>query len=160
MKEMKSVDEINKKIESLENQLDSINNEKSKINEEIRKLKLDLINLPWEGKYIKYVDEFDSTPIYMKVEWIKPNPNHGDNIHTYSYIFKGFGFFGEFFGHDDNTDFDWSYWFEFNISGNYDNFRNKIAKIKVIDQKEFNEAFENMINSVKEYHYKHYSNKE
>lgn len=156
---MKSADEIKKRIESLKNQLDSVNNEKSKINEEIRKLKLDLINLPWEGKYIKYIDEFDSTPIYMKVEWIRPDYTRMDDYY-FSYIFKGFGFFGEFFGNDDNTDFNWSYWFEFNISGDYNNFQNKIAKVKVIDKKEFTEAFENMLSSVKEYHYKHYSNKE
>ena len=73
---------------------------------------------------------------------------------TYSYKFKGFGFFGEFTGYDDATDFDWSYWFEFNIHGDYNKFQEKVSKIEIITKEEFDEAFEEMLKSLREYHYK------
>ena len=90
----------------------------------------------------------------MKVDWIRDAPEKTDRKRPYSYTFKGFGFFGEFTGHDDATDFDWSYWFEFNISGNYNEFKEKISKIEEITKEEFNEAFELMLETMKEYHYK------
>lgn len=151
---MKHTEEIRKEIESLEKRQSSLNDEQHDISEKIRQLRLKLINLPWEGKYIKYIDTFDSTPMYMKVDWIRQSNENIDRKKPYSYTFKGYGFWGEFTGYDDATNFDWSYWFEFNISGNYSEIKDKIAKIEVIDKKEFYEAFEKMIESVKEYHNK------
>lgn len=151
---MKHTEEIRKEIESLEKRQSSLNDEQHDISEKIRQLRLKLINLPWEGKYIKYIDTFDSTPMYMKVDWIRQSNENIDRKKPYSYTFKGYGFWGEFTGYDDATNFDWSYWFEFNISGNYSEIKDKIAKIEVIDKKEFDEAFEKMIESVKEYHNK------
>lgn len=151
---MKHTEEIRKEIESLEKRQSSLNDEQHDISEKIRQLRLKLINLPWEGKYIKYIDTFDSTPMYMKVDWIRQSNENIDRKKPYSYTFKGYGFWGEFTGYDDATNFDWSYWFEFNISGNYSEIKDKIAKIEVIDKKEFDEAFEKMIELVKEYHNK------
>lgn len=145
---------IIKEIKELEDKFDSLSDEQHKVSSKIRELQLKLINLPYEGKYIKYIDVFDSTPIYMKVDWIRDAPEKRDRKKPYSYTFKGFGFFGEFTGHDDATDFDWSYWFEFNISGNYNEFKEKISKIKEITKEEFDKAFELMLESMKEYHYK------
>ena len=151
---MKHIEEIRKEIESLEKRQSSLNDEQHDISEKIRQLRLKLINLPFEGKYIKYIDTFDSTPMYMKVDWIRQAPEKTDRKRPYSYTFKGYGFWGEFTGYDDATNFDWSYWFEFNISGDYSEIKDKITKIEVIDKKEFDEAFEKMIESVKEYHNK------
>lgn len=145
---------IIKEIKELEDKFDSLSDEQHKVSSKIRELQLKLINLPYEGKYIKYIDVFDSTPIYMKVDWIRDAPEKRDRKKPYSYTFKGFGFFGEFTGHDDATDFDWSYWFEFNISGNYNEFKEKISKIEEITKEEFDKAFELMLETMKEYHYK------
>lgn len=151
---MKNTEEIRKEIESLVKRQSSLDDEQHDISEKIRQLRLKLINLPFEGKYIKYTDTFDSTPMYMKVDWIRQAPEKTDRKRPYSYTFKGYGFWGEFTGYDDATNFDWSYWFEFNISGDYSEIKDKIAKIEVIDKKEFDEAFEKMIESIKEYHNK------
>lgn len=151
---MKDREKILKEIEELEARQDSLNDEQHKISEQIKKLELKLINLPFEGKYIKYIDVFDSTPIYMKVDWIRQAPEKADRKRPYSYTFKGLGFFGEFTGHDDATQFNWSYWFEFNITGNYYDFKQKISKIEEIDKAEFDEAFDLMLKIMKEYHYK------
>jgi len=154
MNDMKDREKIIKEIEELEDKFDSLSDEQHKVSSKIRELQLKLINLPYEGKYIKYIDVFDSTPIYMKVDWIRDTPEKTDRKRPYSYTFKGFGFFGEFTGYDDATDFDWSYWFEFNISGNYNEFKEKISKIEEITKEEFDEAFELMLEAMKEYHYK------
>ena len=154
MNDMKDREKIIKEIEGLEDKFDSLSDEQHKISSKIRELQLKLINLPYEGKYIRYIDTFDNTPIYMKVDWIRDAPEKTDRKRPYSYTFKGFGFFGEFTGHDDATDFDWSYWFEFNISGNYNEFKEKISKIEEITKEEFDEAFEMMLEAMKEYHYK------
>lgn len=151
---MENREQILKEIEVLKNKQDSLNDERYKISEQIRELQLKLINLPYEGKYIKYIDTFDSNPIYMKVDWIREAPEKTDRKSPYSYTFKGFGFFGEFTGYDDATDFDWSYWFEFNITGNYNEFTEKVKTIELITKEEFDEAFEQMLEVMKEYHYK------
>lgn len=151
---MKTTDEIRKEIATLEKESEKLNKEQHEISEKIRTLKLKLINLPWEGKYIKYVDTFDSTPIYMKVDYIRESPEKAGRHRPYSYTFKGFGFFGEFTGYDDATQFDWSYWFEFDITGDLKDIKQKIEKIEEISKDEFNEAFEMMLGAMKEYHYK------
>lgn len=151
---MENREQILKEIEELKNKQNSLNDESHKISEQIRELKLKFINLPYEGKYIKYIDTFDSTPIYMKVDWIRESPEKTDRKNPYSYTFKGFGFFGEFTGYNDETDFDWSYWFEFDITGNDIEFTNKVKKIEIITKEEFDEAFEQMLEAMKEYHYK------
>ena len=151
---MKNPEEIREEIAILEKELRSLYDKQNKVSEQIRKLKLEAINIPFEGKYIKYVDTFDSTPIYMKVDWIRQDNSKASKIQPYSYTFKGVGFFGEFTGYDDATDFEWSYWFEFNITGDYDGIQKKISKIEEITKEEFDEAFEIMLESLKEYHYK------
>ena len=155
---MKTTDEIRNEIATLEKEREKLNEEQSEISEKIRTLELKLINLPWEGKYIKYVDTFDSTPIYMKVDWIRESPEKTRRNRQYSYTFKGFGFFGEFTGYDDATQFEWSYWFEFDITGDLNDLKKKIEKIEEITKEEFNEAFELMIDTMKEYHYNKLNN--
>ena len=103
---------------------------------------------------LKYIDTFDSTPIYMKVDYIRESSEKTGKHRPYSYTFKGFGFFGEFTGYDDATEFDWSYWFEFDITGDLKDIKEKIEKIEEISKDEFNEAFEMMLGAIKEYHYK------
>lgn len=154
MKTEEELQQIQDKLKSLQKEYDAHSKEQHIISEKMRKLQLDAINLPWEGKYIKYIDVFDSNPIYMKVDHIRQSPEKIDRKNPYSYTFKGFGFFGEFTGYDDATDFDWSYWFEFNITGNYTEFTKKVKKIEIITKEEFDEAFEKMLEVMKEYHYK------
>ena len=150
---MKNTEEIKKEIATLEKELSSLYDKQNKVSEQIRKLKLEAINIPFEGKYIKYVDTFDSTPIYMKVDWIRQDNSKASKMQPYSYTFKGFGFFGEFTGYDDATQFEWSYWFEFNITGDYDGIQEKISRIEEITKEDFNLAFEYSINEIKELHY-------
>lgn len=154
MKTEEELQQIQDELKSLQKEYDAHSKEQHIISEKMRKLQLEAINLPWEGKYIKYIDVFDSTPIYMKVDHIRQSPEKTDRKNPYSYTFKGFGFFGEFTGYDDATDFDWSYWFEFNITGNYTEFTKKVKKIEIITKEEFDEAFEKMLEVMKEYHYK------
>jgi len=155
---MKTTDEIRKEIANLEEEREKLNKEQSEISEKIRTLELKLINLPWEGKYIKYVDTFDSTPIYMKVDWIRESPEKTRRSRQYSYTFKGFGFFGELTGYDDATQFEWSYWFEFDITGELKDIKQKIGKIEEITKEEFNAAFEYLLETVREYHYNKLNN--
>ncbi len=146
-------EELRQKIEELDKKRDALRDEENSLSEEIRKLELEQLNMPWEGKYIKYVDTFDSSPTYMKVKWIRESKEQTDRKHPYAYTFAGLGFYGEFTGADDDTEFYWSYWFEFTIKGNYAEVKKKIDKIVEIDKEEFDEAFDEMLNSLKEYHH-------
>lgn len=124
---------------------------------EIKKLiiekKKECINLDFEGKFIKYDDGWGRI-IYMKVDWVTVDKLcHADK--DFSYMFRGLGFDGEFTGYGDATDFSWSYWYEFYIYGDEETFLNSINRIKEITEEEFNMAFDEQINNLKEYHYKH-----
>jgi len=154
MKTEEELQQIQDELKSLQKEYDAHSKEQHIISEKMRKLQLEALDLPWEGKYIKYIDGFDSTPIYMKVDYIRQSTEKTDRRNQYSYTFKGFGFFGEFTGYDDATQFEWSYWFEFDITGNLNDIKKKISKIEEITKEEFNEAFELMFETMKEYHYK------
>lgn len=149
----------NSEIQALEDKAYELREESSKLFDLAKDMKKKLINLDFKGKYIRYGDEFDSNPIYMKVDWITEDKIRYARF-DYSYMFRGLGFFGEFTGYGDATEFDWSYWFEFYIYGDGKNFFKKVDKIEEITKEEFDEAFEEMLKSVREYHYKHIGEKD
>ena len=64
---MKNTEEIRKEIESLVKRQSSLDDEQHDISEKIRQLRLKLINLPFEGKYIKYTDKNDKQEILKDI---------------------------------------------------------------------------------------------
>lgn len=148
---------IEKEIKELEKELDSLTEKRNQLKSKIKTLKTQQISdtLKLEGTYIKYTDEFDNTH-YLKVDWIREdNTVYTDSI---SLCLKGYGFSGEFLGYDDATSFDWSYFYELYVHGRTDeDFKEKAKKVQVITKEEFDTAFEEMLNKLKEYHNKQIS---
>lgn len=146
MKEVTSKD-----IEKLEKERDSLYKKANDLSNKIKELKIKTIGLEgFEGKYIKYEEE-EGYPEYMLVDWVTKDCTWHKNF-DYSYLFRGLGFYGEFTGYGDATMFSWSYWHEFYIYGHEGDFQEKIKKIQIITKEEFENAFEEMLNKVKEYH--------
>lgn len=143
----------NEEIKRLEKERDKYYKKTREISDKIIYLKLKEMNLSqFENKYIKYEEE-EGFPVYMKVDWVTLDSGYFSNM-DYCYLFRGLGFYSEFTGYGDMTLSEWSYWYEFRIYGNEDEFMEKIGKIKIIDKEEFDSAFEEMINQMKEFHYK------
>lgn len=97
--------------------------------------------LPYEGKLIKVQDDIIT---YIRVREVF---KHGNRI-----IIRGYGFSSEFTEYADAT---WSHWtfmkyFEFD----FDNIEREIKKITIINETEFNSAFDEMINSMRYEHMK------
>ena len=149
----------NKEIEKLEKERDELYNKAHEISDKIKDLKIKEVNLNgFEGKYIKYEDE-EGFPEYMHVNWVTKETLRHSNF-DYSYMLRGLGFYGEFTGYGDATQFFWSYWDEIYIYGDGDDFKEKVKKIKIITKEEFDEAFEKVLEQVKHYHYKHKDKKD
>jgi hypothetical protein len=97
--------------------------------------------LPYESKLIKVQDDIIT---YIKVREVF---KHGNRI-----VIRGYGFSSEVTEYADAT---WSHWtfmkyFEFD----FDNIEREIKKITIINETEFNSAFDNMINSMRYEHMK------
>ena len=97
--------------------------------------------LPYEGKLIKVQDDIIT---YIRVREVF---KHGSRI-----VIRGYGFSSEFTDYADAT---WSHWtfmkyFEFN----FDDIEREIKKITIINETEFNSAFDEMINSMRYEHMK------
>ncbi len=97
--------------------------------------------LPYEGKLIKVQDDIIT---YIRVREVF---KHGNRI-----VIRGYGFSSEFTEYADAT---WSHWtfmkyFEFD----FDNIEREIKKITIINETEFNSAFDQMINSMRYEHMK------
>ena len=153
-------------IKMLEEQESELRTKLYSVRQQLKEVRMKETKLDFEGKFIKYTDIFDSTPIYMRVDWIREEPSYLDR-YDYAYTFRGFGFFAEFTGYEDATRFDWDYMFEFEIKGvNEKEFDEKVKKIQVIDEKEFLSTFNLYIDAMKEYnemklsYYKDKENKE
>ena len=99
--------------------------------------------LPYMNKIIK-VQGFYGYPLYINVREIF---RHGDKI-----IIRGYGFSSEFTEYADAT---WSYWtFMKSFEFDFDNIEREIKKITIINETEFNSAFDEMINSMRYEHIK------
>lgn len=147
----------NNEIKNLEKQRDELFNKAYEISKKIKDLKIKELNLDgFEGKYIKYEDEI---PKYMLVDWVAKDSVWYKNF-DYSYSFNGLGFCGEFTGYYDATQFNWSYCNEFFIYGDDDSIKEDVKKIKIITKEEFDEAFEKLIEQMKNYHYTYKNNKD
>ena len=149
---------VTDEIIELQKQADETWDKYNELKDLIREKKKECVNLDFEGKFIKYDDGYGRI-IYMEVEWVVADKiRHGDK--DFSYMFRGLGFDGEYTGYGDATNFTWDYWYEFYIYGDEKQFLDSIDKIEEITREEFNKAFDEQIEKVKEYHYKNKDNKE
>lgn len=99
-----------------------------------------------EGKFIKYQRD-DSIVDYMLVDWV-----YEQHITSCSFekTFRGIGFSYEFTGYYDATWCEFDFMKEFTISNNSEKeFKEEIDKIKIITKEEFELAFNEMINNMK-----------
>lgn len=147
----------NDEIQALEKKCNKLFDKAYALRNEIKEKKKALVNLDYEGKYIKYDDGWGRT-IYMKVEWVVVDKTRFSDK-DFSYMFRGLGFEGEFTGYGDATSFYWDYWYEFYIYGDEKQFLDGIDRITEITQEEFNIEFDKQIKLIKEYHYTHKDNK-
>lgn len=99
--------------------------------------------LPYENQYVKIQSSLYSFIKYIKVIEIF---KHGDEI-----IIRGYGFHSEFTEYADATYAIWDYMcsHEFKI----DEIEKEISSISIITEKEFTEAFRQMINQMQDVHF-------
>lgn len=97
--------------------------------------------LPYMNKIIK-VQGFYGYPLYINVREIFRS---GDKV-----IIRGYGFSSEFTEYADAT---WSHW-TFMKYFEFDNIEREIKKITIVNETEFNSAFDEMINSMRYEHMK------
>lgn len=141
---------MEKTIEELEKERRELYDKAHDIENEIRKMKIDEINLDYEGKFIKYMDTFGNerycyVTTIMKDKYAYPN-------FEISYLIRGLGFDGEFTGYGDATSFYWSYWYEFYIYANdVEEFRKKTEGITEITKEEFDKEFNSQVKKLLEY---------
>ena len=142
-----------KEIKDLEEELDSLYSRGQEIRDKISKLKLQEINLDFTGKYIKYSNH--GTTHYCYVDWVTKDTVRFGNF-KYSYMIRGLGFSGVFSGYHDCTGFKWDYEYEFYIySNSIDEFKEKVLKIEVIEESEFNNTLLECLEELKKYHEKY-----
>ena len=110
----------NDEIQILEKECDKLFDKAYALHDKIKQKKKELVNLDYEGKFIKYNDGWGRI-IYMRVDWVT-NDSTRFTDKDFSYLFRGLGFDGEFTGYGDATDFSWGYWYEFYIYGNEQDF--------------------------------------
>ena len=99
--------------------------------------------LPYEGKLIKVQDDnLYYIPLYIRVREIF---RHGDKI-----IIRGYGFSSEFTEYADATWADWSFMktHKFQI----DDIEKEVKNITIIDEIEFSNAFNDMVEKMKQEH--------
>jgi hypothetical protein len=98
--------------------------------------------LPYKGKIIKVTD-FYGCPVYIKVRELFKHS--GDKI-----IIRGYGFSSEFTEYADATWANWSFMktHEFQI----DDIEKEVKNITIIDEVEFSNAFNDMIEKMKQEH--------
>ena len=137
-------------IEELEKERKELYEKAHNIEQEISELKIKDLNLDYEGKYIKYKDDYE-TEHYCYVTTIMKDTYvyHGFDI---SYMLRGLGFYGEFTGYGDATSFCWSYWHEIYIyAQSVEEFKKKTENITEITKEEFNKAFYGHVEKLLEY---------
>ena len=95
--------------------------------------------LPYEGKCVKIDDDLVR---YIKVDSVF---RHGDKI-----IIRGYGFYSAFTAYADYTFVKWDHFmdYEFDI----DLIIKKVKCIKIINESEFTNAFNDLINQMKQNH--------
>lgn len=98
--------------------------------------------LPYEGKCVKIIDDLYEIPKYIKVREVF---RHGDRI-----VIRGYGFSGEFTKYADATWFEWDYMmgYDFRI----DEIVSKIKNIAIINETEFTNAFNDLVNKIRYNH--------
>lgn len=98
--------------------------------------------LPYKGKIIKVVYSLYVIPIYIKVREVF---KHGDNI-----VIRGYGFSSEFTKYVDATWAGWDFMksYEFRI----EDIGEAINYITIIDEIEFSNAFNDMVEKMKQEH--------
>lgn len=135
-------------IEKLQKQADKYWNKYIELSNKIKDKKLEVFDiLKYEGKYIKYGET------YLKVESVMRDPFRYVKF-DFCYVFRGLGFCSEFTGYHDATFFDWSYWYEKYIYGDFNKINEKFNNIVEITEEEFDAAFEKCLKKLKTFHYK------
>ena len=143
---------MEKSIEELEKEQKELRDRVSKINDEIKKKKLENLNLNLEDKYIKYTDTYETTH-FVHVNYVTDDKFYRSTYGVeYAYSIVGHGFYGEFTGYDDATNFYWSFLYELQISSmDIDNLIQEISKIKIITKEEFDSEFEKCVSNLIDY---------
>ena len=141
---------MNKTIEELEKERVELYDKAHEVERKIREKKLNDLNIDYEGKYIKYKDDYEIEHYCYVTTIMKENyVYHNFDI---SYMFRGIGFDGEFTGYGDATSFSWSYWYEFYIyAHDVEEFKKKTACITEITKEEFDNAFYAKVEKLMEY---------
>lgn len=98
--------------------------------------------LPYENQYVQIQSSLYGFTRYIKVREIF---KHGDKI-----IIRGYGFHSEFTEYADATYAVWDYMCSHEIS--IDEIEKEISSISIITEKEFTEAFQEMINKMQDDH--------
>ena len=99
--------------------------------------------LPYENQYVKIQSSLCSFIKYIKVIEIF---KHGDEI-----IIRGYGFHSEFTEYADATYAIWDYMCSHELK--IDEIEKEISSISIITEKEFTEAFQQMINQMQDVHF-------
>jgi predicted nucleic acid-binding Zn-ribbon protein len=98
--------------------------------------------LPYESQYVKIQSSLYGFIKYIKVIEIF---KHGDEI-----IIRGYGFHSEFTEYADATYAIWDYMCSHELK--IDEIEKEISSISIITEKEFTEAFQQMINQMQDVH--------
>lgn len=141
---------MDKTIEELEKERVELYDKAHEVERKIREKKLNDLNIDYEGKYIKYKDDYEIEHYCYVTTIMKDNcVYHNFDI---SYMFRGIGFDGEFTGYGDATSFSWSYWYEIYIYAQTpEDFKKKAEGIKEITKEEFDRAFYDHVEKLLEY---------
>lgn len=141
---------MEQKIEQLKKLEQELNIARKKAFEEVDKLQKNINNklleiFDFEDKFIKIVDPIDDTQYtYMYCDWVSRGRRLSNEIEI---SFRGYGFCSEITQYSDAT---WASWDEMKERSfiERDGYLKILSYITVIDEKEFNTAFEEMISKV------------
>lgn len=107
--------------------------------------------LPYKDKYLHIKDTVKDLEIYLRVdEMFQTKAFSGDrNV----ILLRGYGFYSNFTEYADATFVHWDFFMEHNIdiSGTW-NLEEQINNIRIITEEEFNKAFFDMIEHMKQEH--------
>ena len=137
------LEEIKELLEKRHEAYESCMEKYEKVCEEFNNKLVEL--LPYENTIVRIDNAYAlGISIYIKVRELF---RHGDKI-----IIRGYGFKSEFTSYEDATFADWDFMqsFEFRL----DNITSEVEKIHIINEVEFDKAFNGMINNMRFRHMK------
>lgn len=110
--------------------------------------------LPYKGKYLYIKDTIKDLEVYLKVDEMFKSRAFSGNRDVI--LLRGYGFYSAFTEYADSTFVHWSFFMEHNIdiSGTW-SLEEQINNIKIITEEEFDKAFDEMIEKMKQEHYEY-----